>query len=171
MKRPTRYIGALVLALATATPAEAQLTLLNAAGYGAAGATAGVVATSGIDCSGSGFICIPGEMVVATIGGLLAGVVIGANLGGNASASLERGEAVDHLGPVVVGTVLGGATIGMMVGSAVAKSDEPAVFAFAGAALAALYLGSRWDEMTGAAFEVRPALVGGDAGLAARIRF
>ena len=43
--------------------------------------------------------------------------------------------------------------------------------ALVGAGLATLYLRSRWDELTGKTLEVTPAIVGGEAGLTARIRF
>ena len=99
-------------------------------------------------------------------------------------ASVRRGEPVHNLGAVSVGAILGGAAIGVVVGHKLLGVGDrapgtilgndgwtTAILAVVGADLAALYLRSRWGELTGKALEVTPAIVGGEAGLTARIRF
>ena len=174
----------LILTLALAAPGNAQLGTLNAIGYGAAGATLGLLATSGAECTSSWWeICIPTEMAIAGLGGLAAGMILGGKLGGSAEASVERGEPVNNLWAVTTGAALGGALLGVVVGlwlldsdpgsGTILGSDEQttAILAVGGAGLATLYLWSRWDELTGKTLEVMPAIVGGEAGLTARIRF
>lgn len=173
---------ALALSSALAAPrgAEAQLGLLNGVGYGAAGTALGLLVTSGAECSGSGWICIPPEMVLGALGGLTVGAILGARLGSAAENQVARGEPVDNLGALAVGTVLGGAVISVGIGRQVLARDDGSTFiggpersatvlALAGGSLAVLYLRARWGELR--AIEVTPAVVAGRPGVGARVRF
>jgi len=106
-------------------------------------------------------------------------MILGGRLGGNAEASVERGEPVNNLWAVTAGAVLGGAFLGVVVGDKVSESGTVPgsdgqirpILALVGAGIVTLYLRSRWDELAGKTLEVTPAIVGGEAGLTARIRF
>ena len=188
MNRPNligiRVFVLVLLALATPARAQSQVTLLNATGYGSLGFATGLALTAGAECSG--FVCVPPEMVIASLAGGLTGIIVGAKIARRAEREMEAGEPVSHLGALSVGTVLGGGVLGLVAGGILIGetgdqfgegtlfgSDEQTItiFGLAGAGLGVLLLRSRWGDMTGGTLEVRPAIVGGEAGVTARIRF
>jgi hypothetical protein len=187
MKTLKRYCtGAaltLTLLVATTEGVDGQLAFLSGLGYGAVGGTIGLLVTSGAECSGSQFICIPPAMIVGGIGGMVAGGALGTHLARSAEKSVERGEPAKNLGALAVGTVLGGTVLTMAVGSRILDRDgregtvlgspgqTAAILAVAGGGLSVLYLRSRWDELSGKSVEVAPAVVGGEAGVTVRLRF
>ncbi|MCA1791731.1 MAG: hypothetical protein LC667_18330 [Thioalkalivibrio sp.] len=56
----------LMVALTLGLPrgADAQLTFMNALGYGSTGLATGALLTAGAECTG--FLCVPSETVVAS---------------------------------------------------------------------------------------------------------
>lgn len=161
---------------------EAQSpTFLTGLGYGTVGAVAGAYATRNATCSGSDWICIPGEAVVATLGGLALGAGLGAALSGAANRRVAEGEPLDgaHLAALSVGTVLGGATVGLVLGAALAdrtgtntSTSYAALSALAGATYGIVRLRHGWGLLTGNGVELRPAVLdGGRPGLVASLGF
>ncbi len=187
MSRVSRSPASILLCLALALvprPGAAQASVfLNAVGYGVSGATFGALATSNATCEGD-FICIPTVTVFATLGGGVLGSIIGGAAASKANRQVAEGHAVGsgRLGAISVGTVLGGAMVGLIASSVLIKpegagtilgSDEQtaAIFAIAGAGLAVLQLHRNWGRLTGAEVEARPAIVEGRPGVVAHIRF
>ncbi len=171
---------AILVALALGTPATvaAQLTLLNATGFGTIGMTAGLVAGAvigGTECDG--FICVPPAMAIGGVAGAVVGIASGGTMAGRANRMVRDGEAVTprHRVALAAGSVIGGAALGAMLGGIVAQGgrheDAANIGMVAGAGVALLYLHSRWSAFKGQGVQIRPAIVGGEAGLTARIRF
>jgi hypothetical protein len=160
-------------------PGQAQASgLLNGTGYAVLGGTAGLLATANAECEG-GFICIPGETVVATTIGLVAGMAAGLALTSSANRSAEEARPVGgaHMGALVVGTILGGATLGMIGGAMLPGDGEEVVFlgGFIGAGWGVYKLTSTWGELTdsdGRRLVFTPgAMVHGRPGLLVTARF
>lgn len=185
MTRSTRCLALLLLCLSAPTPSRAQASRgLNALGYGAVGAAVGVAATANASCEGSGFICIPPETVLATIGGGLVGTILGSRLASGANAAVDEGRPLSsaHVAGITVGTLLGGATLGAIVSipfispdgeGTIFGSDEQTlgILMAAGAALGASHLWRHWGELTGGGLAVRPGIMpDGQPGVAARLR-
>lgn len=171
---PSRIAFA-VLALAQlglAAPVEAQAPrFLNILGYGAVGGTAGALATVGAECSGSGFICIPAEFVVATIGGSLVGMIAGNALAGSANRSVQEGgrPGPGTLAALSVGSALGGAAAGVLFGGLLVNGEGSGTFlgsdeqtlliaGLAGATLGIVQISRRWGVLTGRPVEIRPVV-------------
>jgi hypothetical protein len=185
---PIRRTASLVatLVMIAPSPAQAQSSrALNTLGYGATGAVAGALATADATCDGPGFVCIPSVAVAATLGGLVVGAIIGNTLSSRANRTVAAGRPVGggHLTALSVGTVLGGATVGLVAGSLLINptgegtllgSDEQTLtlLTLAGATLGVLHLRRNWGRLTGTSIEVQPALfTNGRPGVVARFRF
>ncbi len=193
MKSTIRQAAALALMLVARSPENAQSQtsgFLNGIGYGFAGGAFGLAATANATCQGSDFICIPGEMVVATLGGGLLGIILGSTVSSRANRTVAEGRPLGggHLAAVTVGTVLGGATLGLIVGGVLTNPDgEGTIFgsdqqtltimALAGGTLGFLGLRRNWNRLTGVGgrpllLEAEPlALVHGRPGLVLHARF
>lgn len=177
----------LVLALwALPRTVEAQAPrFLNIVGFGAVGGGVGALATSGAECSGTGFICIPAEFVMATIGGAVAGMLVGNSVASSANRTVGEGRSpgTASLTALSVGSALGGAALGALAGGMLVNDDGTGTFlgsdeqtivitGLAGAALGILQLSRRWEALTGHAVEVRPTVAGGGrAGVNLTVRF
>ena len=166
-------LAIIAVVLGTPTKANAQLTLLNATGYGGIGFTAGVLAgaaVGGTECDG--YICISPAMAIGGLAGVVAGIVAGRKMALRAERNVRDGEALTggHRAALAVGSVIGGAMLGGTVGGNV-KREGAIIGMVAGAGLSVLYLRSRWGSFEGRPLQVRPAIVGGDAGVTARIYF
>lgn len=187
MRCSIRHLAALAVMLVFA-PADAypqSSRFLNALGYGIVGGSLGLAATANATCTGE-FICIPGEMVAATLGGTVLGLVLGANVASTANRTVAEGRPVSggRLAALSFGTVVGGATLGLLVGAVLTNpsgegtilgSDEQtlSILALAGGTLGVLQLRRNWGRLTGAvAVEVNPlATVHGRPGVVVRARF
>ncbi len=185
-KRPVTIFAIAILALMAARPPAASAqswAVLDGLGYGAAGAGLGLLAGWEADCSD--YVCM--ETMGLTLGGLAAGGLIGAVMGGRADRLVERGGPLggSHRAGVAAGAVLAGAAMGGVAsfllingeGSGTFLGSDEQTFSglvLAGAAAGVLIAGSRWDELTGAAgsrMAVRPGVLrGGRPGLVARWR-
>lgn len=186
-KRTGLVVLGLLTLLAGPRPADAQAPrLLTTLGYGAMGATAGGLVTAGAECSGdSGFICIPGEFVVGVIGGGVAGLLLGNALASSANKAVAEGRSVGSgtLTALALGSVAGGALVGLSVGAllinngesgTVLGSDEQTalVTALAGAGFGVFHLSRRWGALTGRPMEVAPSFgTDGRVGVRATARF
>lgn len=170
----------------TSSTAEAQnWAFINSLGYGALGMGTGILVTHEADCTGGGFVCIPGELVVGTLGGLAIGGVTGAIIGRRANDAVGSGEPLSpsHRAAVTLGTASAGAMLGMAAAAILINpegegtflgSDETTatLFSLVGAGSGLYYVGSRWDQLTGDAVRFRPALLEeGRPGVVARLRF
>ena len=165
----------LAVTLGTATKANAQLTLLNATGYGVIGFGAGAGAgalVGGTECHGD-YFCLPPGMVIGSLAGLVTGIVAGRKMALRADRKVRDGEALTggHRAALAVGSVIGGAILGVMIGGQVEQNTGSIIGMVAGAGLSVRYLRSRWGSFEGLPVQVRPAIVGGEAGVTARIRF
>lgn len=153
-----------MVALVAPASSRAQLGFLDAVGYGSAGLVAGAVATEGA-CDD---LCLH----PVALGAAALGAILGGRIGRRAELSIQRGEAARRLPMVTMGAVLGSSALGLVFGAAVTDgSDATWAFGVAGAGLTVLYLHSRWGELTGSRLTVSPAMMNGQPGLAASIRF
>jgi hypothetical protein len=189
MKRSIRSAAALTLLVAALSPADAHSQnsrFLNALGYGFAGGSLGLAATANAPCSGDGFICIPTATVAATLGGTVLGLVLGTNVASTANRTVAEGRPVGggRLAALSFGTVVGGATVGLLVGAILTNpagegtflgSDEQtlSILALAGGTLGFLQLRRNWSRFTGSAVvEVDPLVpIHGRPGVVLRLRF
>ena len=88
-------LAIIAVVLGTPTKANAQLTLLNATGYGGIGFTAGVLAgaaVGGTECDG--FLCISPAMALGGLAGVVAGIVAGRKMALRAERNVRDGEAL-----------------------------------------------------------------------------
>lgn len=175
-----------LLHLVLAAPVEAQAPrFLNILGYGAVGGAAGALATVGAECSGSGFICIPAEFVVATIGGSLVGMIAGNALASSANRAVDEDSRPGSgtLAALSLGSALGGAAVGVLFGGLLIDGEGSGTFlgsdehtllitGLAGATLGIVQIARRWGALTGHSVEVRPVLdPAGRTGLNLTVRF
>ncbi len=188
MRDPIRRVAALALTLAVLFPAAASpqsSRFLNALGYGITGGSLGLAATANATCTGE-FICIPGEMVAATLGGTVLGLVLGSRVASGANRAVAEGRPVSggRLAALGFGTVVGGATLGLLVGAVLTNpsgegtilgTDEQtlSILALAGGTLGVLQLRRNWGRLTGGGvLDVSPlATVHGRPGVVVRARF
>ena len=177
MKSPKRSgTGlAVIIALVLATPGrvEAQVAFFSAIGYSAIGVGLGLGVGSkfGTECEGE--LCVaPGPAFGVLLGGV-GGLLFGAELGLRASRRVAAGESVSevHRRGLALGTVLGGAIVGAGLGGMSGNEAGVGLGALGGVGLAFALLGSRWDSFVGKTVQVRPAAVGGQAGVIALIWF
>ena len=188
MRRAILRTAALVATAAAlaATPSRSQSSrFLTGLGYSIPGGAVGLAATANATCTGPGFICIPGEMVVATLGGAILGMTIGSKLSSTANRAVGEGRPVGgaHLTALSVGTVLGGATLGLIASAVMINgdgagtllgSDEQTarLFALAGATFGVLHLRRNWGRLTGTSVELQPTVFrSGQPGVVARLLF
>lgn len=186
MRRSIRRV-ALLAAILVLVPSDAypqSSRLLNALGYGFTGGSLGLAATANATCTGE-FICIPGEMVAATLGGTVLGLILGANAASTANRAVAEGRPVGagRLAALSFGTVVGGATLGLLAGAVLTNpsgegtilgSDEQTltILALAGGTIGFLQLRRNWSRLTGTGLEVNPvAVVHGRPGVVLRLRF
>lgn len=187
MSRTLRIPLLLALAAGLCLPVRSAAqasTAFNALGYGSLGAAAGVLATAGASCDGPGFICIPNAMVFATIGGLVAGVTVGAMTASSANDNVAEGRPVGsgHRLAVTIGAGLGGAVTGALASALLINgegsgtflgSDEQtvAILASAGAIFAVVRQNRSWNRAV-RAIDFQPLVtLDGQAGLSGTIRF
>lgn len=182
-----RSAGLLLLILplvaTTATTVSAQSwRVIDAVGYGGLGFGLGVAATWDLEGEGFG---PPDAALVAVGAGTVAGLTVGAMLGGRADRAIADGRAVGgpHRAAVLGGGVLAGGTLGALAAvpfinsegeGTFLGSDETTfgVFVVTGAALGSLYTWRRSDQLSSGHASVTPVLgPGGERGIRLRIGF
>jgi hypothetical protein len=189
MQRSIRSAAALTLLVTALSPADADSQssrFLNAVGYGFTGGSLGLAATLGVSCPDGGIVCVPGEMVAATLGGTVLGLILGWNVASTANRMVAEGRPVGggRLAALSFGTVVGGAALGLLAGGLLINpegagtalgSDEQtlSILAFAGGTPGFLQLVRNWSRLTGSAVvQVNPLVtVHGRPGVVLRLHF
>jgi hypothetical protein len=172
-------VGCAVLAimlLALPNTLEAQAPrFLNVMGYGALGGAVGLAMTADAECSDPGWLCIPAQTVLATLGGALAGMITGNLIASSANRTVEEGQPASSgaMTALTVGSVLGGAAVGLVVGHMLGGGDQAlAITGLAGAALGVVQISRRRKALTGGSMELRPVVGGkGRVGVNLTLRF
>ena len=188
MRHATRHMLVVTVAATILTPMPARsqgLGFLNGLGYAMAGGAIGVAATANVGCNGPGWCIVPGAMVAATLGGVLAGAITGYTINSSARRKIDSGQPLGgaHLAAISVGTVLGGAALGAIAGGVLINpsgsgtflgSDEQtlALLTTVGAGFGVFCLRRHWNELTGRSVDVQPAVTrGGRPGVLVSIHF
>lgn len=183
--RKVLIIAAAVTALAPMPARSQSVGLLNGIGYAALGGTLGIAATAGSGCSGSGLCILPDGMIPAMLAGVVLGGIGGAAINSSAQRTISSGEPLSggQLAALSVGTVLGGAVLGMVAAGALINGDGTGTFlgsdertaalmTAAGAGFGVFCLHRQWGKLTGRNVHVQPAVLNdGRPGVVASIRF